>query len=236
MDKSVGQPLQFLLLPMVWSGMVIVFTHALLAPESAKSPSSPNISLPKNVALPNWQLGDASPIAIDSNSKVRETLMPPGMRYQYQQESRILVVEMHPFVSDGNVSRFVSTYSPIRSGNIKMLNGQRYMPNVGYYSVLTHKGSAYLTACITPVGDSTVTEPQFKQSPFKAFDPVRFARWFLGQAPLTDDRCLWTLMTMPLPRNTGEDSTSKTVDSTYQELETIWVDWYRWWKANFPHY
>lgn len=235
MGELIRQRLRLLLLGLVWSTMTTVLVNSLLSPKSAKSSDSLVPPLAAKVPLAKWKFEAAPTIATDSNTQKTEGLPSLGRRYQYQQKSRTLSIDMRLMMGDGDVSRFVSIYSSIQSGSTKIPDGQRYLPSVGYYSVLTHEGTAYLTACINPVGDSTVTEPQFRQSRFKNFQSMQIIGWFLGQSPLVDDRCLWTLMSLQLPEKTA-NSSSRMAESTYRELETIWVDWYHWWKVNFPPY
>jgi len=104
---------------------------------------------------------------------------------------------------------------------------------VGYYGVLTHEGKAYLSACINPRGESTVTEQQFRQSLYATDLQVgRILPWISGREPLLDRRCLWTLMSTPLPSGKNTDSTAS--EAAYKTLEAAWFNWFRWWQPKFP--
>ncbi len=59
----------------------------------------------------------------------------------------------------------------------------------------------------------------------------RLLPWLLGRETLVDRRCLWTLMSMPLPM--GAKSNSIASEKVFKALETAWFSWYQWWQPKF---
>jgi cyanosortase A-associated protein len=217
-------------------GLVTVSLHVLLSPKSAIPTDSSAIGLMMPVQLPGWQsIGlptlEAFHAEVQFNAAKKAASI---VRHRYQHKNLTLSMESQMIKGDGDISRLISVYSSIQSGSSKLLAGQRFNPQVGHYSVLTGKGKIYLTACINPTGNSTVTEPQFRQARFKSFHPAQVAEWFFNQAPLVDDRCLWTLMSITLPPKNDAVTTPEQTKQAYQQLEQAWIDWYQWWKENFP--
>ncbi|WP_448571737.1 cyanoexosortase A system-associated protein [Trichothermofontia sp.] len=229
--------------PRPWRTTVLALTLAgvcgvlvkvwVIDPRQSPPPIAP-ITLPDAPPLPGWTLTESAPIAID---------LIPGSRashvYHFQQGGQPLEIHMHYMApwTDGNISRFLFVHTPIRTANAGLQ--QRYHPETGAYGVLTAQGRAYLTACINPKGQSTLTEQQATQNRYATgLRPWRVLRWLLGQDKLWDGRCLWTLMMVRLPPTTPavaeRHDTPMASAQAYQILEAAWVPWHHWWQANFP--
>ncbi|MGI0488322.1 cyanoexosortase A system-associated protein [Pantanalinema rosaneae CENA516] len=232
MLKSIAHPLRLTLLAFTLGGTLLVLAKAIATPKSDTVTVDPGRTLAKTVPITGWQLIEST--AIEDKNKLEPGESPAnGQRYRYRQGNTSIDVDLRHIIGDGNVSRFLFVYSPIREGNAKLSDGIRNQANIGYYGVLTHQGRAYLTACINARGGSTVTDQQFRHNRLKYDVQIsRIFPWLWGQEPLMDHRCLWTLMSTPVQSAT----TSEAVDSqeAYQELETAWASWYQWWQANYP--
>lgn len=233
------QPVRLSLLAILCASAVLVLGRAIVTP-SAKGPStnpSSNTALQQAVPLPNWQLVKSAPIQPEPAKAEPNTVTNSepdflvAQQYLYRQNNNQLDVELRYMLGDGNNSRFLFVYTPVRAANAKLES--RYHPSIGHYGVLTHEGRAYLSACINPRGESTTTEQQFKHNSYQNdLQPSRLLPWLLGQEPLLDQRCLWTLMSMPLSVDAKTQQTN--AEATFKQLETAWVSWHAWWRSHYP--
>lgn len=232
MLKSIGHPLRLTLLALTLGGTLLVLAKAIATPKNDVVTADPGRHLAKTVPMTGWQLVGST--AIEDKEALSTGESPAnGRKYSYRRGNTELEVELRHIIGDGNVSRFLFVYSPVREGNAKLSSGIRNQPDIGYYGVLTHKGRAYLTACMNARGGSTVTDQQFRQNRLKYDVQIsRIFPWLWGQEPLMDHRCLWTLMSMPISTaTTAQTAGSPTAE---QELEAAWASWYQWWQSNYP--
>jgi cyanosortase A-associated protein len=220
MANTVWQPARMTLLVLSFSSALFVLGKAIVTPKAAET--RPSYRLPTTVPLPDWP-AEASAVL----PSIPEAIA--GQEYSYRRPEQSLKVELRYMAGDGDVNRFLFVHTPIRQENNRLV--LKYQPTIGFYGVLPHQGRAYLSACISPRGESTVTAQQFVQN-LRTHDltPTRLLPWLTGQQPLLDRRCLWTLMSVPL----AEKADSATLDNTYKTLEITWFSWYRWWRPHFP--
>ncbi|MBD2022074.1 cyanoexosortase A system-associated protein [Leptolyngbya sp. FACHB-36] len=222
MASSTGDRVRVAVLAGILGSSLLVLGKAIAQPKTGDAPVNA-YQFPSSVALENWDLLSSAPLKSEVNSVL-------GQQYRYRQKTTSLDVQVRSEVGDGNVSRFLFVHSPIRTANAKLQIRQQ--PNGSFYGVLTHEGRAYLSACINPRGGSTVTEQQFTQNRYRYDLQVgRLLPWMLGQESLLDRRCLWTLMSVPLP--TGNETAIASEDA-YKTLEAAWISWNHWWQLNFP--
>ena len=219
MANTFWQPARMTLLVLSFSGALFVLGKAFLTPKATETQAS--YTFPGTIVLPDWQA-------------VSSTVLQPipeaiaGQEYQYRRRDQLLKVELRYMAGDGDVNRFLFVHTPVRQDNNRLL--LKYQPTIGFYGVLPHQGRAYLSACISPRGESTVTAQQFVQN-LRTHDLTltRILPWLSGKQPLLDRRCLWTLMSVP-----AANADAATLDNAYKTLETAWFSWYRWWQPNFP--
>jgi cyanosortase A-associated protein len=129
--------------------------------------------------------------------------------------------------TNGDFKQFIEDHTSIAAPASQILKSVRYRDGVGFYGLSHYGGRAYLSACITPMGESTLTREQFRQA-LAAYDqqPRRLLAWLLAQDDLRDRRCLWSHLSLPTADGSPEIA--------YQKLETTWLAWYKWWKPRFP--
>jgi len=213
------QPARLSLLVLAFSGALFVLGKAIVTPKAATT--QPAYRLPATVPLTDWQTVSSTAL-----QPIPEAIA--SQQYEYRQQQS-LNVQLRYMIGDGDVNRFLFVHTPIRQDNNRLV--LKYQPKIGFYGVLPYQKRAYLSACISPRGESTVTAQQFVQN-LRTHDliPSRVLPWLLGQQPLLDRRCLWTLMSIPVAANA--DST--TLGNAYKTLEVAWFSWYRWWQPNFP--
>ncbi len=227
------------LLAVTFVGTALVWGRVVATPKADSKAVTPVAAnpLPSSVPLVGWQLIASQPIDLTQTAKPgtaeeKADEFKFGRRYQYQQGKLTLQADQVYTQSDGNISRYLFVHSPIRTANANMK--VKFQPGVGHYGLVTHDGKAYLSACVNPRGNSTVTESQFTQNRYaNDLQVTRIVPWLLGQESLIDYRCLWTLMSVPLKSNATADS-SLTADQAYKSLETAWGSWHQWWQTNFP--
>ena len=175
--------------------------------------------------LSQWQLVKTQPLNAHKPqpAKYIKGDFVTGKNYRYQQQQRILNIEMRYFAdTNGNLKDFITE----RTGDLSTVlkeNGDR-----GAYGIYADENKVYLSACINPRGRSTVTSDGFNRN-LMAYDtrPSNIIPWLLGQAEFRDKRCLWAHLSLPLDRNIP-------VRDTYRDLETAWFDWYDYWQTNYP--
>lgn len=239
------------LLAATFVGALLVWGRITLIPKvSSDAAQTPENTLPESVPLPGWQAIASQPLSKEQLAAETPNRPPPtaaataaeskeaqeikmGRRYRYQQGEQTLQADQLYVQSDGNVSRYLFVYSPVYTANATMQ--VKFQPNVGHYALVARGDRAYLTACINPRGISTVTESQFTQNRYASdLKPERILPWLLGQESLIDSRCLWTLLSVPLPASAAASPNPAIDAQTTKTLETAWVDWHQWWQANFP--
>ncbi|MCY7393222.1 MAG: cyanoexosortase A system-associated protein [Leptolyngbyaceae cyanobacterium CAN_BIN12] len=217
------QPARISLLAITIGGALLVLGKLLTLPKVDKTATQLVNTLETTVPLSGWQLLNNSELKANNDSRF-------GRSYRFQQGKNTLNADVHYMTSDGNISRYLFVYSPVRTANANLKI--KYQPETGFYGVLSDKGQAYLTACVNPRGQSTVTEQQFTQSRY-TYDlkPNRILPWVLGKESLIDRRCLWTLLSTPVQANSTPEASEA---AAYKMLETAWLSWHQWWQANYP--
>jgi cyanosortase A-associated protein len=150
-----------------------------------------------------------------------------GRRYQYRQNRQELEVEVrYERYTDSNISRLLNIYTSIK-GAALTLNAKR-QEGIGYYALLQHEERAYLSACLNPIGESTITQQQFTQNRYQhGWSIRRVFFWAIGQDDLIESRCFWTLLSTPVPA----DADATALERADKTLESAWFDWYRWWRS-----
>lgn len=209
------QKLRIPFLALMSGGLLLVVAKFLVDPAIGKRTP---YQFPKAVLLPGWQA--------EANPQPKAKSWQQGL-YHFRQKGRTLLVEMRYLTdTNGDYKAILNYYTPIKPP-AKQTGLSHYQPATGYYGLFQDQGRAYLSACINPIGESTLTREQFLANlNTYGLQPNRLGAWVLAQADLRDRRCLWTQLSLPI-----NEASPK---STYQVLETAWVDWYRWWQPQFP--
>lgn len=143
-----------------------------------------------------------------------------GKIYKYGEGDRLLKIEIRQINhTDGHVENYLKNYK-----NIDPLLTIKQESGIGFYGLFVEGGNAYLSSCINPRGESTVTADRFIRNR-NTYDLQwnRILSWLLGRSDLREWRCLWVNLSMPLDGADRED--------IYTILEKIWFEWYRWWNG-----
>lgn len=185
---------------------------------------------PREILFDGWRLSQSK--ALNSRVKTEPSKydsIHAGREYQYTQNYIPLKIEMRYVVATlGNVPYLTSRETSIETEPIAAkLIQEKHLKGSGFVGHYTYQDRAYLSSCINPQGESTVTGGQFAQNRRKYDLKLdRFLPIFLGSESLQDRRCLWVLMSIPLEKTSP--------DQAYQSLEKAWIPWFQWWSSNFP--
>ena len=206
------------------TAIATVFTlgKSVVNPEIISSPVK-SYSFPQSIALSLWQLSTSksvNPHLVKLPAYISGNFIA-GKHYRYLQNEKQLDIEMRYLTNtNGDLKSFITSQTGELSSGLKERKS-------GFYSLYTHEGKAYLSACINPHGKTTVTSDQFNHN-LMVYD-TRFQNifpWLLGQAEFWDKRCLWAHLSTPLDRDVA-------TDETYKTLETAWFNWYSYWRSHF---
>ena len=193
-----------------------------------QKPTPRTYTFPASVPLGRWQFVQALPIGLQkrytpSLATSLDDLSIAGQSYRYLRKGQPLVIEM----------RYLSDYSSVadilRETTIR-LNGTNFSTarsQVGVHAVYQHDDRLFVTACIPPTRETTVTDGELRGA--QNHPDVLLRRvfpWFLGQAPLRDLRCLWTRISLPI------DAASPS--TTAEEINQVWIEWVQWWQNHYP--
>lgn len=188
-----------------------------------RPPTNPEASLkssfyPASLTLPDWPLVQSRPLQEKKSQ---------GHLYLFQGKARLISAQAWlKHQGDGSVNRYLMVYGVMPPATVNLK--PRKQEGTGYHALIYFNETAYLTACLNAIGQSTVTEAQFMQNlNTYGWDLSRFFGWLLGQQNLRDNRCLWTLLATPLTNPKDETL----VRQTFEDLESFWSQWSSWWRA-----
>ena len=182
---------------------------------------------PQKIPLPSWeyvgnQTIDVSQIDLAANREVIQS----ANRYQYRENATQLDIEMY-YLTDtrGQIEHLLQEQAHISPETLE--TQQIKQQNDNYYSIFSDRHRTYLSSCLNPTGESTVTQKQFSENLYqRSLNLKLLSDWLLGKASIRDRRCLWVTISMP-------NNSSSFLEPT-DILEQTWQDWYRWWQPHFP--
>ncbi|WP_218080800.1 cyanoexosortase A system-associated protein [Anthocerotibacter panamensis] len=202
--------LRLLLHGLTFGAVALVLLKSIFDPALARR-EPPFLALPHILNIPGWQQIDREPLA-----KLPQPLkMTSGQRYRLRQDQKTLEIEAR-FIVDANGD--IPTYVRYTVTNSPAKWLVREQAGRGSYVLFSYEGQAYLSTCINPRGETTITQQQFMQNRYRYdLTPTRLGSWLLGREEVLDRRCLWTQLILPLD--------TPVPDATYQHLEAIWSSW-----------
>jgi cyanosortase A-associated protein len=220
------------LLSILCVGAIGVLGNALINNPTKSSLREPAaFDFPPNVPLPNTPMLASKPLAAYT---FRNKMVASGRNYRYQHSPKPIEIEIR-YITDGVANRptmdqMLPAFTEVPTTAIGP-STMKQQPGLGFYSLFVDKKTAYFGTCINPQGITTVTGDQFhnNSNPNPLASGIPFHRllpWLLGQQTFRDSRCLWTILSTPIDE-AAPDATMKT-------LETVGVNWIRWWQLNFP--
>ena len=202
----------------------LVLGKSLFFPTQKDQKSHKPIVFPAHVPLEKWQ-------QVATNS-ISDRLVPQsgyfigdnlgGQSYRYVADDRSLEIKMRYLVdTNGDLKSYVKNYT----GNIAPFLHEQ--ANIGSYAMYPYGNQVYLTACINPQGETSITSDRFRNNNLRhSINLRRIFAWLTSQNGIVDSRCLWAYLSMPLNRDSPED--------VYPLLKEAWFDWHQWWSQNYP--
>jgi cyanosortase A-associated protein len=185
-------------------------------------------TFPKQAPLPGWKFERSASLALPDKKALRNRLIA-SQSYVYKQDKVQLTIDMR-YAKDtsGNVIGFLTNFTSVPSSAIAPERRiERYRKGIGYYVLLSDPKGVYLTSCINPRGESTVTLPQFQRNRYyNDLSLERLTYWLFNPSTLRDFRCLWVHASVP--------ADALSLNTAYATLESAWFSWKPWWQKNFP--
>lgn len=203
--------------------VILVLLKLVIYPTQENRTVTP-INFPETITINKWQQLEAQPL--------QDKLIPNlgyfvgenigGYRYKYDLFSRKLTIEMRYLVNtNGDLKYFVKDYT----GKIEPYLYEK--PGMGFYAMYPVGDRFYLTTCINPYGETSITSDRFRRNSLRhAINLKRIAIWLTSQQKIIDNRCLWATLSIPIGNTNPE--------AIYSLLENAWFDWHQWWKNNYP--
>jgi cyanosortase A-associated protein len=212
-------------LVIVLGGTVSALVWGIINPgKTISTPQLASFTFPENVSLTGWQQLNSVGSHSDAQEKIVSKTFIADKTYQYRRNNLLLHVEVHYMqVSKGDVNHLIGRYT-----SIPPLSEIYQQEEVGAYALLVDQQRLYLTSCINPQGKGTATNRQYFVNKMLAeVDPERIVAWLVGRDALFDQRCLWTIMSMPMEK-------PSTKEKTHLLLKEAWESWFTWWQSRFP--
>lgn len=215
----------------LWLATVLVSSSLVvlrLATTPAQKPPEPTYTFPASIPLSNSNFVKATPIGVQkrytpSLATSADDLTISGQSYRYIRNGQSIEIEMRYFDRLSHVPDILRE-TTIQLNRIEFAQQRMATGTVAMYQ---RSNRLFLTACITPFGETTVEGSEIGSLQLR---PAILARraipWLLGQEPLRDRRCLWTRISMPINPTSPE--------TTQQDLGQVWSEWINWWNSHYP--
>jgi cyanosortase A-associated protein len=192
----------------------------------------PKFKLPDQVSLSEWR-SLSSENLLPMVQKHQEAKVADARRYLYtsltQDTLRIDVLYIKASAVMPKSIELLNLKYSLDSLNI------RHQKMIGHYALFNDQDRVYLSSCINPRGLSTVTEDQLiSNRNYYDFTPDRIGAYLLGFSYIRDNRCLFTVMSVPLEKAQISNLQNNSLDNHHQKLEKAWTNWYQKWENNFP--
>lgn len=222
----------------------LILGKALLDP-TVGHPQS--VELPDTVELEQWDFESSDSLEPFTLATGESDHSQEGQRYAYTTADfsaaghpldLTLTIELRYMLdTSGFIERLLMGHSEFQSrlaaadpNADPITTDVRYQPGVGYSGRFQIEDQTVLSACINPRGESTFYIDQFlhNQSIYD-HDPTRLLSILFGREAWSDQRCLWTHMTLE-PSGTA----SLTPQEAEAKLDETWAEWYATWQPKFP--
>ncbi|EAZ89456.1 cyanoexosortase A system-associated protein [Crocosphaera chwakensis] len=220
-------------------GLLGVLTYKIVVPEKTEqsNDNTETVTIPDTVLLSNWNLIDTQPLqSMKTEDEVKPIL---GKVYEYTNDQESLTAEIRYAQYSGSFNHFLIKDMGMPAATINP--DIYYKKGVGHYALFEHENTTYLGSCINAKGEATVTLDQYNRNRYlRGWGLTRTFLWLIGEQDLVEYRCLWSIMSIPdsseLDFTINIDPNNKELNEVEEKLETAWLDWYSWWKNNFPDY
>ncbi|MGK7942811.1 MAG: cyanoexosortase A system-associated protein [Crocosphaera sp.] len=233
------KPTRISLLGLVFLSLFGLFIYKIIVPEETeKISNTQQVITPDNVPLSQWKLVETQPLdPIKTESS--ETEIPLGQKYEYTNDQEQLKAEIRYSKYRGSFNQLIIIDLKLPAATISP--DIHYQKGIGHYAFFEYDNATYLGSCINAKGEATVTLSQYNKNRYRyGWGITRTFLWLIGQKDLVEYRCLWTIMSIPevaeLDFKVNIDDNNRELNETEKKLEQAWLEWYSWWKKNFPDY
>ncbi len=216
-----------------------VLIYQILFPTETENSddNTQSIEIPDTVPLSNWKLVNSRPLKFSQTDD--DVKAVPGKIYQYTNDQEVLNAEIRYEKYRGSFNHFLIIDMGMPAATINP--DIYYEKGVGHYALFEHEDTTYLGSCINGKGEATVTLNQYNKNRYlRGWGLTRSFLWLIGEEDLVEYRCLWTIMSIPksseLDFTINIDPNNKELNEVEKKLQKAWLDWYPWWKNNFPDY
>lgn len=208
--------------------MMGVTMATLIIPEVARREIQP-LQFPSKVTLSGWTEEKSIPLVKQPETKLRFDRLRSGREYHYgQQEAKVTVALRFSSPTVGRLENYIKQTYPKPLETAYRQGNTRYIPNRGNYRLFQDDEKAYLSACLTPTGESTVDFQNYvNKANRQVFNWQTLIPRLLGEKSLRERRCLWVNLSTPLNSNSPETS--------YQLLESVFKTGYPKWQGLFKN-
>ena len=203
-------------------GISLVAAYSVINSDAGNRPTT-NFVFPPKIPLPSWEYVGKQTIDVSPIEEAPDVIQSAN-RYRYRDNATQLNIDMY-YLTDtrGQIEHLLqkARISPdLKTQQIKQQDNN-------YYSIFSDRNYTYLSSCLNPTGESTVTQKQFSENLYKrSLNLKLLSDWLLGKASIRDRRCLWVTISTP-------NDSSSFLEPT-DILEQTWQDWHQWWRPRFP--
>ena len=209
------EKVQLTILASLLFSALAILTAAIV---NAWSDQDKSFAFPDAVPLEPAQFMASRPLPTQTPNPYTHSIASHHYQYRYQNQPLAIQITYTKGTA-GDLQRFFKNYAVAAIPPPYQPQGeQRQRTGVGFYQLYTHQDRAYLSACIDPGGQSTVTAGQFIQN--------WNSHWYLLGQDYMDDRCLWTHLSTPVTQTSARQAELL--------LESAWFRWHQWWRPRFP--
>ncbi|GBF81372.1 cyanoexosortase A system-associated protein [Aphanothece sacrum] len=220
MDNIRWQRTRIGLMAFLITGVIAILIRSFFVlPNKGDQESAKVFEFPATVPLEGWKQIEVKSL----KPKRGDEKEIDSQVYIYDNKTRkIEIVANYREHDGGDVRRLLFRLGSIPRGSLDIET--KYQNEMGYYFLFEYGNKVHLSTCINRVGENSVSNEQFVKNKYKyGWSPQQAALWLLGEKDFFETGCLWTLVSIPT-------SDSNDLEKNYQTLETVFGEWYSWWK------
>ncbi|QDZ41234.1 cyanoexosortase A system-associated protein [Euhalothece natronophila Z-M001] len=202
--------------------MLIVTAVTVIVPEVGRREMSP-LRFPSQITLAGWNLENSEPLVDEPETELSLHRLRSGQEYEYQQGDNEIAIALRLYSPTfGNVESYVRRIYGSSHREAYREGEDRYLSGIGNYRVFHDEETAYLTACVAPEGESTVSVSDYvNQTNATVFSPQGVIPRVLAQRSLRERRCLWVHLSTPLQGESPE-AREEVLEEAFEEGFPKW--------------
>ncbi len=214
------------LLPLTSLAMAGITIATLLMPQVGRREIK-SLQFPSQVTLSGWEEQNSVSLVDNPETGLQLHRLRSGQKYHYQQQGTEVTAALRFFSPTfGNIEHYVKKTDDPPLQKAYAQGKTSYLPDLGTYRLFNDQETAYLSACLTPEGESTINVAAYVNKTNRGiFNWETLIPRLLGQRSLRERRCLWVHLSTPLQQDSPEDS--------YRRLESVFKTGYSQWQGLF---